>query len=197
MRPWGVEFEQTLDAVGLGFEFEHDIVALGEKRHQLGRKAEQRVEGQAVGQFSGPDAELLPGLTVNHGRQLVQQLVHIGIDGQQRVVGQIVLEKAVAAVHRAVRDQADDQIVAAHQTGRAGRAMFEKTGTVAGEQERLFAGAEGVRQAFRRRPVAPVYESDRQLGQALQRALDNGRVFFSPFDQHVLRLIAVHGGGAA
>ena len=75
--------------------------------------------------------------------------------------------------------------------------MFEKAGTVAGEQERFFASAEGVGQPFDRRPLAPVYESDRQLGQALQRALDNGRVFFSPFDQHFLRLIAVHGGGAA
>ena len=100
----GVESEEPLNTVTLSLEFEEDILTHGKKGDQVSREVQHRVQGQTVGQLAGADAELAPGLAVNDRSHLAQQVLNIGENLERGVVGQVLLQKTVATVHRAVRD---------------------------------------------------------------------------------------------
>ena len=133
-------------------------------------------------------------MAVNDRSHLAQQVLNIGEDLERRIVGQVLLQKTVATVHRAVRDQAHYQIIAAHQTGRAGRAVLKKGGALTGEQQAALPHGKGVSRVSRRRLPLPafVHKAHGHVRQPLQGTPDHGGVFFSALDKDFARLVAFH-----
>ena len=56
-RPRGSSVEQIFNFVGLGLEFERQVLARGEKLDQVAADAGERIERERVGQLAGADAE--------------------------------------------------------------------------------------------------------------------------------------------
>src|SRR5207253_993479 len=91
-------------------------------------------------------------------------------------------------------DKTDHEIIATHQPRRPGRAVFEESRALAGEQEAAFPRGEGVRGIARGPSRFPplVYDSYGYFRQPCQGTSDHAGVFFAAFDKNFLGTIRCH-----
>ena len=126
-----IEPQQVLDAVALGLQLQHGVRTLRKERHQLARQIGEVIERQAVGQLAGADAKGALRVRAQHRIDLRQPVADVGERLQCRIVLEVVLQEAVAAIERAVGAEVHHQVVAAHHPGRPGRAMLQKRAAMA------------------------------------------------------------------
>src|SRR5207253_9234471 len=104
---------------GYRLQREERVPGRGKERDQREAQARQRVEREAVGELAGADTELPLRMTVEQRSDLDQGRFGIDVRRERGVVGEILLQKAVAAIHRAVRGEGEHQVVAARHATRA------------------------------------------------------------------------------
>ena len=127
-----------------------------------------------------------------------EQVFDVGEDFEGRIVGEIFLEKAIAAIHRTVGNQTDDQIVATHQAGRARGTVFEKSRALAGEEQAPFPFAEWVTARSWHGFAAPVFlpvffdDANRHVREFCEGPACHRGILFAAFDQDFGRLVVDH-----
>src|SRR3954468_16840398 len=108
------ETEQVFDAITLRLELEKNIRLLGKKRHNLATKADIWIEGEAIGNLAGADAKEEFTMLGEQFICLRKEIIHITKNFESGILRKIVLQITVAAVHRAVAGEVDDEVITAN-----------------------------------------------------------------------------------
>ena len=86
-----------------------------------------RIERERIGQLPGADAEAARrGAWRRSSLQFVEGVGVVGIDLEAGIVGEILLQEAVAAIHRAVRRERQHQVSAAGELRRSRRTRHQE-----------------------------------------------------------------------
>src|SRR5713226_10182541 len=107
-----LEREQVVDLISFGLELEQQVLMLGEIADQIAADTGERVERERISQFSGADAEGASRTTARETIEFFECVVVIGENLEARIIGKVLLEEAVAAIHRTIRRQYQHQVAA-------------------------------------------------------------------------------------
>ena len=91
-----------MDLIGLGLEFQGQMLSLADEFDQIERKFGDLIQRKRIRQFPGSHPEMPAGSRVGQTIHFLERVTEVGINLKGGIVGDVFLQKAIAAIHRAV-----------------------------------------------------------------------------------------------
>jgi hypothetical protein len=90
-----------------------------------------------IDELAGSNTKRLLWVSPEHGRNLVKAVLHVRKRPHRRILGKILLEKAVRAIKRAIAAEAHDHVIATHQAARPRGTGLQKPSATALEYQTM------------------------------------------------------------